>query len=152
MVLFFSSLGMGTRSSWQGGIGTLRLISKHRGGPGRKLTPRSSLTQATGFQTIQRARLRADGGKRPVAGLFAAPTCLGAHPAVLHVHLRGVVLALLPTQPARLGASLKSGPDHRRLGLRLPSDDPSRRGANVRAVEAHGHTAPHVLDHTLAEA
>src|SRR5215212_8739541 len=96
--------------------------------------------------------LRADGRKRLVAGIFAAPTCPGTHPAVLHVHLRGVGLALLGAQTARLGASLESGPRHRRLELRLPGDDPARTGAYVRAVEAHGDATPHVVDHILAEA
>src|SRR5687768_11343806 len=76
--------------------------------------------------------LPTDGRKRPVAGIFTAPTSLSAHPAVLHVHLPSVGLALLATQPTRFGASPKSGPDHRRLRLRLPGDDPPCRGAHVR--------------------
>src|SRR5215216_4333167 len=96
--------------------------------------------------------LLTDGRKRPVAGICTAPTSLSAHPAVLHVHLPSVGLALLATQPTRFGASPKSGPDHRRLRLRLPGDDPPRRGAHVRAVEAHSDAAPHMVDHLLAEA
>src|ERR671910_2860180 len=96
--------------------------------------------------------LPTDGRKRPVASIFTAPTSLSAHPAVLHVHLRGVALALLATQTTRFGASPKSGPDHRWLRLRPPGDDPPCRGALIRAVEAHGDAAPHMADHLLAEA
>jgi hypothetical protein len=71
---------------------------------------------------------------------------------VLHVHLSGVALALLATQPARLGTRLKRSPSHSRLEGCLPGDDPTRGGAHVRAVEAHGDAALHVLDHFLAEA
>src|ERR671911_1559753 len=82
--------------------------------------------------------LPTDGRKRPVAGILTPPTSLSAHPAVLHVHLRGVVLALLATQPTRFGTSLQSGSNHSWLKLRLPGDYPPCRGANIRAVEAHG--------------
>src|ERR687898_2268713 len=96
--------------------------------------------------------LPTDGRKRPVAGIFTAPTSLSAHPAVLHVHLPSVGLALLATQPTRFGASLKSSSDHRWLRFRLPGDDPPRRGAHVRAVEAHGDAAPQMANLFLAQA
>ena len=102
--------------------------------------------------TIERRVLHADGRERRVAGLLATSTGVGAHPAVLHIHLLGVVLALLGAQPARFGASLKSGPSHHWLKLRLPRDDPPRSSAHVGAVEAHSDTAPHMADHFLAEA
>src|ERR671913_669387 len=43
----------------------------------------------------KRTFLRADGSECLVARPLAASTGLGAHPAVLHVHLCGVMLALL---------------------------------------------------------
>ncbi len=85
---------------------------------------------------------------RPLTAL----ACVGAHPAVLHAHLPGVVLALLGAQAARLGARLEGCPGHGRLELRLTRDDPPRGKAHIRAVEAHGDAAPHVVDHLLAEA
>src|SRR5918999_2677156 len=112
----------------------------------------SGPSRSAHYRTIERCSLRADGGKSITTRSLAASTGLGAHPAVLHVYLSGVVLALLPAQPARLGASLEGSPNHGRLELRLPGDDPTRRGAHIRAVEAHGDAAPHVADHLLAEA
>jgi hypothetical protein len=56
----------------------------------------------------KRTFLRADGSECLVARPFAASTGLGAHPAVLHVHLCGVMLALLSAQPARLGARISA--------------------------------------------
>src|SRR5919112_2949153 len=107
----------------------------------------------TSLRTAERQSggLRSQGGKCISTGSLAAPTGLGTYPTVLHVHLPGVVLALLCAQPAHLNASLKSNPSHRRLELRLPGEDPPRRGAHVRAVEAHGDTAPHIVDLFLAE-
>src|SRR5215207_6848181 len=125
----------------------LRLLLQRAG----KLSP-PALFQSASYRTVERTFLSADGSKRPVAGLFTAPTGLGAHPAVLHVHLPGVVLALLAAQTARLGARLKSSLGHRRLEVRLTRDDPPRRGAHIRAVEAHGDTAPQMANLFLAEA
>ncbi len=34
----------------------------------------------------------------------------------------------------------------------MPGEDPARRGAHVRAVEAHADTAPHMANLLLAEA
>src|SRR5215204_3349208 len=100
----------------------------------------------------KRTFLRADGSECLVARPLAASTGLGAHPAVLHVHLRGVVLALLGAQSARLGARLEGSPSHSWLEVRLPREDPPSRGAHVRAVKAHGDAAPHMADHFLTEA
>lgn len=47
-----------------------------------------------------------EGPKQGAAGLLTATVCLGAHPAVLHAHLR-VALTLLGTDSARLGADLE---------------------------------------------
>src|SRR5215210_2021648 len=78
---------------------------------------------------VERKFLRADGRKRLVARLLTTPASLGAHPAVLHVHLPCVSLALLGAQTTRIGASLEGSPGHRRLEFRLPGDDPASRGA-----------------------
>src|ERR671911_1758784 len=107
---------------WRG-TGASHLIAKVEQGPASyRLRP---LFQSARYRTVERTFLSADGRKRPVAGLFTAPTGLGAHPAVLHVHLPGVVLALLCAQTARFGTGLKCSPGHRWLEVRLPRDDPS---------------------------
>src|SRR5215218_1734016 len=90
-----------------------------------KLSP-PALFQSASYRTVERTFLSADGSKRPVAGLFTAPTGLGAR--------------------------LKSSLGHRRLEVRLTRDDPPRRGAHIRAVEAHGDTAPQMANLFLAEA
>ena len=120
--------------------------------PGPHAPALLALIHQSAWKGCSRKFLRADGRKRPVAGIFTAPAGFGAYPAVLHVHLPCVGLTLLATQAARFGASLESSPGHRRLELRLPGEDPPRTGALVRAVEAHGDAALHVLDHFLAEA
>src|SRR3712207_7773062 len=48
-------------------------------------------------------------------------------------------------------SSLKISPSHSRLELRLSGEDPPRRGAHIRTVEAHGDAAPQMFDHLLAE-
>src|SRR5215212_1046691 len=63
-----------------------------------------------------------------------------------------MALALLAAQPARLGTRFKSSPSHRRLELRLPGEYPARRGAHLRAVEAHGYAALQMSGHLFTEA
>ncbi|MBC7973969.1 MAG: hypothetical protein H7138_03215 [Myxococcales bacterium] len=67
---------------------------------------RSVIALAVDVPGPRRPRLRLRGPDQGAAGLLTATVCLGAHPAVLHAHLR-VALTLLGTDSARLGADLE---------------------------------------------
>jgi hypothetical protein len=90
--------------------------------------------------TFRTPRLDLDRGEDAIARLLAAPTRLGAHPAVLHPVL-GVLLAFLCAQPARLHAGLHNGAQHLCLRTRLPGEDPAGSLTHVGAIEVEADAA-----------
>ena len=78
------------------------------------------------------------------AGLYASPALLPADPTVLMV--LGVTLALLGASDTRLEARGQLRLRCRGVVVRLPSEDASRRLADVGTVEAEAYASAHVGD------